>query len=35
MTLEEWHALLATREPVDLGMSAAILLAEAREAGEV
>ena len=35
MTFEEWLALLGERERVDLGISAAELLAEAREAGEV
>lgn len=35
MTFEEWLDLVATDEPVDLGTSAAELLREAREAGEV
>lgn len=35
MTFEEWLDLIATDEPVDLGTSAAELLREAREAGEV
>lgn len=35
MTLEEWFALVDLDEPVELGVSAAELLAEAREAGEV
>ncbi len=35
MTIAEWLALIDSREPVDLGISAAELLAEAREAGEV
>lgn len=35
MTLHEWLAALDEREPVELGMSAAQLLAEARDAGEV
>ncbi len=35
MTFDEWRALLRTREPVVLGISAAELLEEAREAGEV
>lgn len=35
MTFDEWFDLLATDEPVDLGASAAELLREAREAGEV
>lgn len=35
MTFEEWLALIADDEPVDLGISAAELLAEARAAGEV
>ncbi len=35
MTFEEWLALIDKDEPVDLGISAAELLAEAREAGEV
>lgn len=34
MTFEEWLALIENDEPVDLGISAAELLAEAREAGE-
>lgn len=34
MTLDEWLALVDLGEPVDLGVSAADLLAEAREAGE-
>lgn len=34
MTLEEWFALLDLDEPVELSVSAAQLLAEAREAGE-
>lgn len=35
VTLEEWFALVDLDEPVELGVSAAQLLAEAREAGEV
>jgi hypothetical protein len=35
MSFEEWLALLDTRESVDLGVSAAELIAEARGAGEV
>lgn len=35
MTFEGWLARLAEREPVDLGVNAAELLAEARAAGEV
>ncbi|MGQ0431874.1 MAG: hypothetical protein ACT452_05640 [Microthrixaceae bacterium] len=35
MTFDEWLARLAEREPVDLGTTAAELLAEARAAGEV
>lgn len=35
MTFDEWLDLLATDEPVDLDTSAAELLREAREAGEV
>lgn len=35
MTFEEWLDLVATDEPVDLGTSAAELLHEARQAGEV
>lgn len=35
MTFEEWLDLVATDEPVDLGTSAAELLAEARQSGEV
>ena len=35
MTFEEWLELVATDEPVDLGTSAAELLAEARQSGEV
>lgn len=35
MTFEEWLARLAEREPVNLGVTAAELVAEAREAGEV
>lgn len=30
MTMDEWLALLKTRDPVDLGVSAAELLAEVR-----
>ncbi|HVF76629.1 MAG TPA: hypothetical protein VM938_16450 [Acidimicrobiales bacterium] len=35
MTFDEWLDVIATDEPVDLGTSAAELLREAREAGEV
>jgi hypothetical protein len=35
MTFEEWLDLVGQDEPVDLGVSAAELLAEARRAGEV
>jgi hypothetical protein len=35
MTFEEWLDLVAADEPVDLGTSAAALLNEARETGEV
>jgi hypothetical protein len=35
VTLEEWFALVDLDEPVELGVSAAQLLTEAREAGEV
>ena len=35
LSMKEWLALIDSREPVDLGISAAELLAEAREAGEV
>jgi len=35
MTFEEWLALIDKHEPVDLGISAAELLTEAREAGEI
>jgi hypothetical protein len=35
MTFEEWLDLVAADEPVDLGTSAAALLHEARETGEV
>lgn len=34
MTLAEWFALVDLDEPVELGVTAAQLLAEAREAGE-
>jgi hypothetical protein len=35
MTFEGWLAMLEEREPIDLGVSAAELLSEARQAGEV
>lgn len=35
LTFEEWLGIVGNDEPVDLGMSAAELLAEAREHGEV
>lgn len=35
MSFDEWLALVAADEPVELGITAAELLAEAREAGEV
>lgn len=34
MSLQEWFALVDLDEPVELGLSAAQLLAEAREVGE-
>jgi hypothetical protein len=35
MTFEEWLDLVAADKPVDVGTSAAALLHEARETGEV
>lgn len=35
MTFEEWLAVIDEDEPVDLGVSAAELLTDAREVGEV
>jgi hypothetical protein len=35
MTFDQWLDLIAADEPVDLGTSAADLLREAREAGEI
>ena len=35
ITFEDWLASLGERERVDLGISAAELLAEARQAGEI